>query len=157
MIMKISGILVSVVFLFSVASAGAAESPGQGMRPATLSVLDGRHYVSTSVKGDAANTPLKVSVEFFEHSSDGSEEDLRPTMVASGGCNTMGAEYSVRGSRIRWISEIETTLVGCIINYDGWMSRQFKAGMKASIGGKWLLLQRPGITVWLKRAKPVLS
>ncbi len=136
---------------------GPTKSGGRNMRPATVDVLDGRHYVSTSVKGKASNTPRKLNVEFFEHSSEGSDENLRPTMVASAGCNTMGAEYSTRGGRVRWISTIEGTVVGCRNNYDGWLIKQMKSGMKASVGGKWLLLKRPGITVWLRRAMPVFS
>ena len=148
MIRKITLIAIGTLLL----TAGMAEA-----RPATFADLDGHSYESTAIRGSKAR-PKQVELFFTEGQDIWKEpfdpESSVPILGAYSGCNSMSARYRVEGGVVRWTSRRFSSLVGCMPDRDGWISRHLTKGMRAEIKGTWLILSRgTAVRIWL-RQKP---
>lgn len=122
--------------------------------PATLRDLDGRSFVSTSIRGPGAK-PKKIRMDFVRGVIYGDHGEVidqhGPIMVVRPGCNSIAAAYRVRKGRLRWISPVVSTMVGCTPDRDPWLSMRLRGGMKASINGNALVLRgKRGVRIRLK-------
>lgn len=90
--------LALAVLMFGACSAGptASGAPG-GAAPA----LDGKTYLSTTVRGAALAPGTRIRLSFTNGS-----------ISASGGCNTMGGSYTITGGRLA-AAGMSMTDMGC--------------------------------------------
>lgn len=122
--------------------------------PATVSRLDGKKFVSTSIKGPGAE-PKKIALSFFRGKI--YDENFKvidkngPIMGLDAGCNGMGGGYEVRKGRLRWIGPVTGTAMACPDDRTGWISSRLTKGIAAKLEGRNLILKgRHGVRIVLK-------
>ncbi|HTU16256.1 MAG TPA: META domain-containing protein [Solirubrobacterales bacterium] len=138
------------------ASCNGTVEIGRKTERATVRTLDGRDFVSTSVKGPGAK-PRKIELSFFRGTT--YDENMKvisrngPIMILNAGCNKVGGGYEVRRGRLRWIGPVASTAMGCSDDRTGWISSRLMKGLTARFVGETLLLTgKRGIRIRLKPA-----
>ncbi len=125
---------------------GLFATPASASKRATVGLLDGKQFVSTSVKGPG-KVPAKVKLAFNRGAIYGEDgvtviKENGPVLVANAGCNTMAAPY-VGKKRLRWTQPAQGTAMGCPNEFDRWISSRLKKGFVASVAGRTLTLRIP--------------
>lgn len=121
--------------------------------PGDLSeALNGHAFRSVRIRGRAIRHK-RIRLKFFLHARR-TDRPERPTLVASAGCNSMGASYRANHGRLRWTGRVMGTAMGCppkLMRDDRWLTRNLRRGMKAGLKGKRLTLTRGKIRIVLRR------
>lgn len=118
-------------------------------RPSTLAELEGHSFISTRVAGKDLGE-AKVHLKFFWHQSVPGRP-VRPTLLASAGCNLMAAPYHARNGRLRWAGPPVSTQMYCQVNHDPWLASLLRRGVKANLAGKRLVLIRGRTRIVLRQ------
>lgn len=123
--------------------------------PGDLSAaLNGHTFRSIRVRGRAIGRK-QISLKFFLHARHPNQPE-RPTLVASAGCNSMGARYRAVNGRLRWQGSVMSTMIGCPparLRNDRWLQRNLRKGMKARLKGKRLTLVRGKTRIVLRQTR----
>ena len=141
--------LASLLALLALAAAPLAgcgssdDEEGAGTTGDTAASLDGRTFVSTSVRGHELVPGTQISLSF----EDG-------TLGAQAGCNSMGGTYALEGGRLRWNASPAMTMIGCeppLQRQDDWLTALLTGGVTvATPSDGTLVLSGDGVEVTLR-------
>lgn len=121
-------------------SSGASPSDGGSTAVTSIDQVEGKSFVSTSVKGRdlVAGTSLKLSFEGGR-------------MSANAGCNTMSGGATVSGGLLKWSGHPLQTMMACGDGKDEqekWFSGLLTNGVKAAeTGDGHVVLSTDAVTI----------